>query len=213
MADKDKDNVFAVLNKIDVSDKFSTKNNLTYLPWAAAWTELKKVYPDATYTIYPQIVDESGNTRFWHDDGRSGWVEVGVTINGVEIKEVLAIMDFKNKSIPAESITSVEANKTLKRCLTKAIALHGLALHIYMKEDLPEEVTKANDLRDKVDALAKKKAALNEKAKEKVAEFCKDAQRKASPELEEEFIIGDYKSIEDSDILEELYKKLLTIRK
>ena len=213
MADKDKDNIFAVLNKIDVSDKFSTKNNLTYLPWAAAWTELKKVYPDATYTIYPQIVDESGNTRFWHDDGRSGWVEVGVTINGVEIKEVLAIMDFKNKSIPAESITSVEANKTLKRCLTKAIALHGLALHIYMKEDLPEEVTKANDLRDKVDALAKKKAALNEKAKEKVAEFCKDAQRKASPELEEEFIIGDYKSIEDSDILEELYKKLLTIRK
>lgn len=213
MADKDKDNVFAVLNKIDVSDKFSTKNNLTYLPWAAAWTELKKVYPDATYTIYPQIVDEGGNTRFWHDDGRSGWVEVGVTINGVEIKEVLAIMDFKNKSIPAESITSVEANKTLKRCLTKAIALHGLALHIYMKEDLPEEVTKANDLRDKVDALAKKKAALNEKAKEKVAEFCKDAQRKASPELEEEFIIGDYKSIEDSDILEELYKKLLTIRK
>lgn len=213
MADKDKDNVFAVLNKIDVSDKFSTKNNLTYLPWAAAWTELKKVYPNATYTIYPQIVDEGGNTRFWHDDGRSGWVEVGVTINGVEIKEVLAIMDFKNKSIPAESITSVEANKTLKRCLTKAIALHGLALHIYMKEDLPEEVTKANDLRDKVDALAKKKAALNEKAKEKVAEFCKDAQRKASPELEEEFIIGDYKSIEDSDILEELYKKLLTIRK
>lgn len=209
----EKDNVFAVLNKIDVSDKFDTKNNLTYLPWAAAWAELKKVYPDADYTIYPQIMDEMGNTRFWHDDGKSGWVDVGVTVNGKEIREVLAIMDFKNKSIPADSITSVEANKAEKRCLVKAIALHGLALHIYMKEELPEEVTRANELRDKVDALAKKKAALSEKTKEKVTEICKDAQRKAFPETEEEFINGNYKNIEDADILDELYRKLLTIRK
>lgn len=209
----EKDNIFAVLSKINVSDKFDTKNNLTYLPWAAAWAELKKVYPDADYTIYPQVMDELGNTRFWHDDGKTGWVEVGVTINGKEIREVLAIMNFKNQSIPAENITSTDANKSIKRCLTKAIALHGMALHIYMKEELPEEVTKVNELREKVDVLAKKKAALSDKAKEKVQTICKDAQRKAFPELEEEFVIGDYKSIEDSEILEELYKKLLTVRK
>jgi len=158
-------------------------------------------------------MDENGNERFWHDDGRTGWVEVGVTIEGNEIREVLAIMDFKNQSIPAENITSVEANKTLKRCITKACALHGLFLFIYSGEDIPEEVAMVDDLKDKITALVKKKVALSDKAKEKVATLCKDAQKKAFPELEDDLISGDYKNISDSEILEELHKKLLAVRK
>ena len=47
-------------------------------------------------------------------------------------------MDFKNKSIPLESITSFDVNKAIQRSLTKACARHGLGLYIYAGEDLPE---------------------------------------------------------------------------
>jgi hypothetical protein len=48
-------------------------------------------------------------------------------------------MDFKNKSIPLENITSFEVNKAIQRSLTKACARHGLGLYIYAGEDLPAE--------------------------------------------------------------------------
>lgn len=212
MGEKQK-SIFSELNDVDVEKKIKEKGNLSYLPWAAAWSEVKKRFPDATFKVYPQIIDDGGNTRFWHDDGKTGWVEVGVTINEMEIVEVLPIMDFRNNAIPVEKITSVEANKSMKRCLVKACALHGLALYIFEGEDVPEESAKVKELKDKIDSVAKKKVTLSDKAKEKVAELCKEAERKARPELDEDLISGNYKDIEDSDILEELHKKLLAIRK
>ena len=47
-------------------------------------------------------------------------------------------MDFKNKSILLENITSFDVNKAIQRSLTKACARHGLGLYIYAGEDLPE---------------------------------------------------------------------------
>ena len=114
-------NVFNTLFKIDLSEKVREKNGLSYLSWATAWAEIKKNYPNATYKIYPQIMDEFGNTRFWHDDGKSGWVQVGVTIDGIEQIEVLAIMDFKNQALPVEKITSVEANRQSKDVLLRLV--------------------------------------------------------------------------------------------
>ena len=46
------DNYFVVLNNINVNDKTEAKNGLTYLSWAWAWGEVKKLHPTATYTIY-----------------------------------------------------------------------------------------------------------------------------------------------------------------
>ena len=205
--------IFETLNGIDVSEKTKQKKDLTYLPWAAAWAEVKKVYPDADYNIYPQIMDAFGNTRPWHDDGKTGWVEVGAVINGNEKIMTLAIMDFKNQSIPADKITSTDANKSLMRCLVKAFALHGLGLYIYLGEDLPEDVSKANELRERVADLAKKKASLSDKAKEKVAELCKAAEKKAFPELPDDEITGNYNNIEDSEILASLERQLMAVRK
>ena len=45
------ENVFEKLSKINVNDKTENKNGLTYLSWAWAWQEFKKIYPEATYTI------------------------------------------------------------------------------------------------------------------------------------------------------------------
>lgn len=209
----DEKSVFESLNNVDLTGKVKTKNGLTYLSWSSAWAEVKKKDPNANFRIIPQIVDDGGNTRPWHDDGRTGWVEVGVTINGQEIIETLAIMDFKNKSLAADQITSVDANKSIKRCLVKACAMHGLGLYIYEGEDLPEETSKVNELQDEVMNLVNKKCALSDKAKAKVQEICKVAEKQANPDMADDLIVGNPKNINDSDILGNLKKQLLAVRK
>lgn len=127
------DNYFKVLNDINVNDKTEKKNGMTYLSWAWAWGEVKKLYPDATYTIY-----EAANGCFYHTDGKTCWVKTGVTINGIEHIEYLPVMDFRNASIALDKVTSFDVNKAIQRSLTKAVARHGLGLYIYAGEDLPE---------------------------------------------------------------------------
>lgn len=131
------DSLFTILNAVNVSDKTEKKNGLTYLSWAWAWGEIKKVVPDATYTIYERETDHGPVNYF--TDGRTAWVKTGVTLNGLEHIEELPVMNFKNQSIPLDSITSMDVNKTIQRSLTKACARHGLGLYIYAGEDLPEE--------------------------------------------------------------------------
>lgn len=127
-------NYFCELNNINVNEHTEKKNNLTYLSWAWAWGEIKKKHPDAAYTIY-----ENADGWNYHTDGRTCWVKTGVTVNGIEHIEYLPVMDYKNKSIPVENVTSYDVNKSIQRSLTKACARHGLGLYIYAGEDLPEE--------------------------------------------------------------------------
>lgn len=127
------ENYFVELNNINVNGKTEKKNGLTYLSWAWAWGEVKKLHPDATYTIY-----ENADGLFYHTDGKTCWVKTGVTVNGVEHVEYLPVMDFKNRSIPVDQVTSFDVNKAIQRSLTKAVARHGLGLYIYAGEDLPE---------------------------------------------------------------------------
>ena len=210
---KERESVFNTLNEINVSNKTKEKNKLTYLPWAAAWEAVKRIYPDATCEISEQTIDDMGNKRFWFTDGKTGWVKVSVTIEGQTMTEVLPIMDHRNQPIPADQITSTSANKAYKRCLVKCLALHGLATYVFLGEDLPEGESKLNDLKAEIKALVTKKVALSETAKEKVASICKEAEKKANPDLGDDSITGNYNNIGDIEILEELKKKLLAVRK
>ncbi len=205
--------IFEILYDVDLSSRLKTKGGLKYISWPVAWAEIKKVAPDVNFKIIPQIMDDGGNTRFWHDDGKSGWVEVCVTAGGIEHTEILPIMDMRNKAIPADQITSVEANKSYKRCLAKAVGLHGAGLLIWNGEDIPEETSKVNELQAAVMDLVQKRCAQSAKAKEKVAELCKEAEKKANPHLEDELISGNPMNIDSSEILEDLKKKLLAVRK
>lgn len=128
--------IFDILNDVNVNDKTEQKNGLTYLSWAYCWAEVKKVVPDAQYTIYERDT-EFGPVNYF-TDGKTCWVKTGVTLNGLEHIEQLPVMDFKNKSIPLNAITSTDVNKAIQRSLTKACARHGLGLYIYAGEDLPE---------------------------------------------------------------------------
>ncbi len=125
---------FEVLNQINVNDHTEKKNGLTYLSWAWAWAELLKHYPDSVYTVY-----ENKDGWCYHTDGKTAWVKTGVTVEGKEYIEMLPVMDFRNRSIPVDAITSMDVNKAIQRSLTKAVARHGLGLYIYAGEDLPED--------------------------------------------------------------------------
>jgi len=129
-----KKNVFEVLNAINCNEHTEKKNGLTYLSWAWAWTECKKRFPLAYYTIY-----ENEQGRPYFDDGRTAWVKTGVTIEGLEHIEYLPILDQSaHKSLQVSAITSWDMNKAIQRSLTKALARHGLGLYIYAGEDLPD---------------------------------------------------------------------------
>jgi hypothetical protein len=125
--------IFETLNKIDVNGFTEKKNGLTYLSWAHAWKEVKRAYPTANYVVYE-------NDKGWNyfTDGKTAWVKTGVVIEEIEHIEYLPIMDYRNKSIIVDKITSFDVNKAIQRSLTKAVARHGLGLYIYAGEDLPE---------------------------------------------------------------------------
>ena len=100
------ENYFTTLYAINVNDKVEKKNGLSYVSWPYAWAEVKKQFPDATYTVY-----ENADGWCYHTDGRTAWVKTGVTVNGIEHIEMLPVMDFKNRSIPADAVTSMDVNK------------------------------------------------------------------------------------------------------
>ena len=127
--------VWEVLSKHPVTEKIEKKwykdksgkpYSLSYLSWAWAWGEVKKFYPEATYTIHEDIIYPNNTVE----------VRVSVTIEGQEHMMWLPVMDFKNNS--KASPTSREISDARMRCLVKAIAMHGLGHYIYAGEDLPE---------------------------------------------------------------------------
>lgn len=125
--------VFETLNAVNVGEHIEKKGNLFYLSWVWAWSEVKKRYPDATYTVY-----ENSTGLNYHTDGKTAWVKTGVTIGGIEHIEYLPVMNNMNKSISLDQITSMDVNKAIQRSITKACARHGLGLYVYAGEDLPE---------------------------------------------------------------------------
>lgn len=130
---------YKVLSRINVNEHTEKKNGLTYLSWAWAWDVLMSHYPDS-YTSIRRPVET--DMPYW-TDGNTCWVDVSVTVvwNGNERvrSEVFPIMDYKNKSIPADKVTSFDVNTALQRAWTKCIARHGLGFYIYAGQDLPNE--------------------------------------------------------------------------
>lgn len=116
---------------INVNDKTEKKGNLTYLSWAFAWAEFKKIFPEATYKINPfDGTFCSGNEKMGY------MVQTQVTAGDTTYEMWLPVMDARNNTILQPKMT--EINKTIMRCLTKNLAMFGLGLYIYAGEDLPD---------------------------------------------------------------------------
>ena len=169
-----KDEIFKELSKIDLSNQIKQKLGLNYLSWANAWKILKEHFPNAFYTIYKHktttneqvVTNDNGVTttvvRSYEDeipyftDGKTCWVEVGVTIEGFEEVEIFPIMDNRNNAVRIESVTLTAVNKAIQRAFVKACARHGLGLYIYAGEDLPDNdktLPNVKEIMNKADTL------------------------------------------------------------
>ena len=119
------------LLKINVNGHLEKKGNLSYLSWAWAWAEVLKIDPGAQWTAH-----EWDNSPVMYLRNNTAMVKVSVEIKGNIKTCLLPVMDNRNRAIVDPDAFAV--NTATMRCLTKAIAMHGLALYIFAGEDLPE---------------------------------------------------------------------------
>jgi len=124
------------LLKINVNEHTEKKNGLTYLSWAFAWAEALKADPAATFNVHTFDRDQYSPMPYMDVNG-TGMVWVTVTMFGKPMTCMLPVMDFKNKPILNPDAFAV--NTAIMRCMTKALALHGLGIYIYAGQDLPED--------------------------------------------------------------------------
>lgn len=167
--ENNKKSVFETLNTINVSGKTEKKNGLTYLSWAYAWAEVKKLYPTAQYHVYERDTQQYGPVNYF-TDGKTCWVKVGVTIEGMEHVEMLPVMNFKNQSIPLDKVTSCDVNKAIQRAITKAIGRQGLGLYVYAGEDLPENESQSQPVVKPVEKAAPQAPAQPQATAQKPAQ-------------------------------------------
>ena len=124
---------FKTLNAVNVNEHTEMKGNLTYLSWAWAWAEVKKLYPMAAY----EIKKFEGGKPYMYDPLTGYMVFTTVTIEDMTYEMWLPVMDYRNQAIKEPTVMDI--NKTIMRCLVKNLAMFGLGLYIYAGEDLPEE--------------------------------------------------------------------------
>jgi hypothetical protein len=124
-----KTNYFTELDGVNILKYIEKKDKYSYLSWAHAVRELKNRHPEATWTIHeydgvPYMKTECGY-----------FVKVSVVVNDIEMTQVHPVLDHANRPLSAPNAFHI--NTSIQRCLAKAIALHGLGLHLYAGEDLP----------------------------------------------------------------------------
>jgi hypothetical protein len=122
--------MIAQLLKTNVNEHTEKKNGLTYLSWAWAWAEALKADSSASYKT------EMFGDKCFMDVNGTAMVFVTVTMFGKPMTCQLPVMDFRNKAILNPDAFAV--NTAIMRCMTKALALHGLGLYIYSGDDLPQ---------------------------------------------------------------------------
>ena len=185
MATVEKNDVFETLSAVDVTGHIEEKDTgrvkLKYLSWAWAWYEVRKRYPNATYTI---IKNENG-LPYFVDPQLGIMVYTSVTIGEEEHTMWLPVMDGANNPMRLEpydiptnygkkhvnAATMFDINKTIMRCLTKNLGMFGIGLALYAGEDLFDDT----DGNKGVEATLKTKPATKP-----VANTAANAQAEAS---------------------------------
>lgn len=172
------DSIFAKLSQVDITNKVKLKQKLSYLSWADAWLEVVKIYPEASYEV---IKNDSYLPFFESEEGYMVFTKM--TINNLTHEMWLPVMDSSNKAMKkekysyevkdwdetkkqkkevmknkfVEKASMFDINKSIMRCLVKNIAVFGLGLSLYNKDDIKENWTTIS-----FDELTKLKKLLKE---------------------------------------------------
>ena len=173
---------FEAAYSLNLNDKCEKKENLTYLTWAYAWAEFKKIYPSATYRI---IKNPTNNLPYFEDSNTGLMVYTEVTADGITHEMWLPVMNSSNKAmkttpytyqkwdkvnrknieLTVEAATLFDVNKSVMRCLVKNLAMFGLGLYIYSGEDLPENAANSDDSTTPTVAVVESKKTTTKRAK------------------------------------------------
>ena len=120
------------LKSVEIKDMIEKKGKYSYISWAMAWSALCDIYPDSTFEKH---CNEQGFPVFKDEQGWC-FTKVTVTVKGKSVTEMLPVLNNYNK--PIKNPDSMDVNTSLQRCLAKAVALHGLGVHVYSGEDIAE---------------------------------------------------------------------------
>lgn len=140
MTNEAKKGIYETLREINVNEHTEKKGNLTYLSWVWALDQLYLHYPGAEVEVHKN----PDGWPYW-TDGRTCWVDVEVKIPTMASTFIsrrefaYPVMNYQNKSIPLDKVTSFDVNTSIQRAITRCIARFGLGFYIYAGEDLPPE--------------------------------------------------------------------------
>src|SRR5699024_350377 len=100
-------NYFTELAKINVSEHVEKKGQFSYLSWTFAVNELRKRYPDATWEVKRFDGKPFMNTELGY------FVEVSVTVNGIELSQIHPVLDNRNRPIEDRKSTRLNSSHVL----------------------------------------------------------------------------------------------------
>jgi len=150
-ADERRKAYFDALYNADLSEEVEKKNGLSYVSWSQAWKVMKSFYPSATYKIH---TCPTTGLPYFVDPQMGIMVHTEVTADGLTYENWLPVLDFNNRSQLPEAYSiqvydkfkkqntekriekafSFDCNTAIQRSLCKCMAMHGLALALWTKE-------------------------------------------------------------------------------
>lgn len=211
--------IYNTLRKLDIKERSQDKNGLTYIPWAIALDEVSKRYDtDFEFEMFDDGTGRDYSVPYL-DTPVGLFVKTNVTVEGHTRSMMLPVMDNRNNGMSlterdggktkVAAAVSTNVNKALMRCLTKNLAVFGLMIGLWGKEDVPDAVIKQQELATKclakINELTRKAREYgDDKVVEKVGEICKSV-------LPEE-CNGDPRLCGDEEKLRDLELKLRAVR-
>lgn len=232
--------VFLKLYETDTRDRAVTKDDgkktLDYLPWAVTYSEVAKKY-DLDYGFVTsherkEIVREKNledgtvekTTEYitqevpYISTDAGLMVKTWVKIGEVTKEMMLPVYDAsframkltpytyqtRNGERRVEAATMGDIYKSILRCFAKNLSMFGIGLHMWTREDAPESVLAVEKLHNEINEIYVKK---------KKRDFTDEELLSVIRPFLPEDLNGNYTLCEDEEILQEIKKKLLTLRK
>jgi len=157
--------IWQTFRGVNLTKYHETKNNLTYVPWARAWSIAMNAFGDHLTVKWHGMTDKDGVVldHIRYSDNTAS-VCCSAIVAGEKYAEcTLAVMDYRNAAV--ENPTAVDLQNSRQRCQTKLLAMLGLGLYLWENNGSWESKAKV-----KTPKKAKAKPAEAEPAKAEPAE-------------------------------------------
>ena len=165
--------VWQTFRGVNLTKYHETKNDLTYVPWARAWSCAMNAFGDHLMVKWHGSTDKDGVVldHIRYPDNTAS-VCCSAIVGGEKYAEcTLAVMDYRNKAV--ENPTAVDLQNSRQRCQTKLLAMLGLGLYLWENNGSWEE-TRSPGSKSKAKTPKKAKAKAKAKPAETAAEELKE---------------------------------------